>query len=574
VILEKLRDYANRLDLPPEMYIKIPIRWLIDLDREGNLLGFVATEGRGGKRDRGKDFLAPHVARSSGIRAKLLADTGEYVLGIAREKSEPTRVERCHQAFVELVKTCAESTNEPSVKAILNYLERLNVQELPLPEAFDPSHNLTFRVEGTMPIDLPLVQSFWATTATDQEEGASGQPSTLMQCLICGEIRPPVKRLPFKIKRIPGGQTSGMAIISANVPAFESYGLEASLIAPTCPECGERFSKAANDLIENERTHITIGPLIYLCWTREDRGFSFASLLSAPEPEEVKALLSSAFSGKEAATDIDETPFYATAFSASGGRVAVRDWLDTTVGEAKQHLARYFALQRIVERNGAEGRPLRLYDLAAATVRDLNKELPPNVPRALLHVALKGGPLPTWLLFQAVKRNRSEQRITRPRAALIKMVLLSQQDHVTLEDTMEKLDSTNRDPAYLCGRLFALLEAVQRAAIPGSNTTITDRFFGTASSAPASVFGRLLRGAQAHLNKLRKEKPGTYEALQRRLEDVQVDLTTFPRTLTLEAQGMFSLGYYHQRAADRAAAIAYRQTHEHEDIDLEPSEAD
>lgn len=574
MLLEKLCEYANRLDLPPEMYIKTPIRWLIDLDREGNLLGFVATEGKGGKRERGKEFLAPHVARSSGVRAKLLADTGEYVLGIAREKSKPARIEQCHRAFVDLVKTCAESTHEPSVNAVCHFLERLNVQALPLPEAFDPSLNLTFRVEDTMPIDLPSVRSFWATTASDYEEDAAGQPSTLMQCLICGEMRPPVKRLPFKIKRIPGGQTSGMAIISANVPAFESYGLEASLIAPTCAACGERFSKAANELIENDRTHITMGPLVYLCWTREDHRFSFASLLSAPEPEEVKALLNAASSGKEAATDIDETPFYATAFSASGGRVAVRDWLDTTVGEAKRHLARYFALQRIVERNGTEGRPLRLYDLAAATVRDLNQELPPNVPRALLHVALKGGPLPTWLLFQAVKRNRSEQRITRPRAALIKMVLLSQQDHVTLEETMEKLDSMNRDPAYLCGRLFALLEAVQRAAIPGSNTTITDRFFGTASSAPASVFGRLLRGAQAHLNKLRKEKPGTYEALQRRLEDVQVGLATFPRTLTLEKQGLFSLGYYHQRAADRAAAIAYRQAHEDKAMDLTPSEAD
>ena len=139
---------------------------------------------------------------------------------------------------------------------------------------------------------------------------------------------------------------------------------------------------------------------------------------------------------------------------------------------------------------------------------------------------------------------------------------------------MEKLESTNHDPAYLCGRLFALLEAVQRAAIPGSNTTITERFFGTASSAPASVFGRLLRGAQPHLSKLRKEKRGTYEALQKRLEDVQAGLTTFPRILTLEKQGLFSLGYYHQRASDRGAAIAYRQAHGHEDIDLELSEAD
>jgi CRISPR-associated protein Csd1 len=507
------------------------------------------------------------------VRAKLLADTGEYVLGIARQKSEPARVERCHQSFVELVKRCAESTNEPSVKAVCTFLDRLSVQGLPLPEAFDPSNNLTFRVESTIPIDLPTVRNFWASTAIAADEDVSNLSSALIQCLVCGEMRPTVKRLPFKIKRIPSGQTSGMAIISANVPAFESYGLEASLIAPTCHECGERFSKAANALIEDERAHLTIGPLVYLFWTREEHRFSIASLLSTPEPEAVQVLLGAAFSGTSEAANIDETPFYATAFAASGGRVAVRDWLDSTVGEVKHHVARYFSLQNIVERDGSEGKPLGLYALVAATVRDASKELPLDVPRALLQMAIKGGPLPYSLLFHAVKRNRAEQGITRPRAALIKMVLLSQQDHITAEDTMEHLDVSRHDPAYLCGRLFALLEAVQRAAIPGTNTTITDRFFGTASSAPASVFGRLMRGAQAHLNKLRKEKRGTYEALQRRLEDVQRGLIAFPRTLSLEEQGLFSLGYYHQRASDRAAAIAYRQRQEHEFSDLEPSEA-
>ena len=125
---------------------------------------------------------------------------------------------------------------------------------------------------------------------------------------------------------------------------------------------------------------------------------------------------------------------------------------------------------------------------------------------------------------------------------------------------MVQLDAGNREPAYLCGRLLAVLEAVQRAALPGLNATITDRFFGTASSAPASVFGRLIRGSQAHLGKLRKEKRGTYEALQRRLEEVQAGLETFPKTLTLKDQGLFGLGYYHQRAADRAAAIAHKES--------------
>lgn len=123
------------------------------------------------------------------------------------------------------------------------------------------------------------------------------------------------------------------------------------------------------------------------------------------------------------------------------------------------------------------------------------------------------------------------------------------------------LDSNNKNPAYLCGRLLAVLEAVQRAAIPGAKDTVTDRFFGTASSAPATVFGRLIRGAKAHLGKLRNEKRGTYEALEQKLEEILAGLATdaIPKTLTLEQQGLFALGYYHQRAADRADAAARKQ---------------
>jgi CRISPR-associated protein Csd1 len=564
MLLEKLCQYADRLDLSPPMYQKTPIRWLIDLDSKGNLIGFIPTssEGKKGKSERGKEYDAPHIGRASGVKAKLLADNGEYALGLARDKSKQTRVDECHHAFIEQIRECARATGEKAVTIALRFLEQLDVKSILVPKELDPAQTLTFRVEGILPIELKSVQNFWANFATTQEPTETELADVFMQCLICGERRPAVRRLPFKIKRIPGGQPSGMALISANAAAFESYGLEASLIAPTCQSCGERFSKAANALIESDHSHITVGPIVYLFWTKNDSPFSVASLLSRPEPEEVRTLIASGFRGQQAATQVDSMPFYATAFSASGGRVVVRDWLDTTVERARQNLARYFALQQITERDGTEGRPHGLFALAAATVRDANRDLAPNVPQLLLHMALKGGPLPKWLLFQAVKRNRAEQTITRPRAALIKMVLLSYQENLVKEDMMSQLETDNRDAAYLCGRLLAVLESVQQAAIPGVNATVTDRFFGTASSAPASVFGHLIRGAMAHLGKLRKEKPGTYEALRRRLAEVQESLKTFPKTLTLEQQGLFGLGYFHQQAADRAAAIAYRQSHE------------
>jgi CRISPR-associated protein Csd1 len=370
-------------------------------------------------------------------------------------------------------------------------------------------------------------------------------------------------------------------LISANSAAFESYGLKASLIAPTCRDCADVYVKAANLLIQGESTSISIGPCAYVFWTKEHCEFSPASLLSRPQPDEVKALIKSVFSGKEETTTLDTTAFYAAALTANRSRVVIRDWLKTTVEKAQETLVRWFQLQSIIGEWGETDSapfPIRGYwrtkpkmwveGLAECVVpkgkegRDI-QQVDSNVPELLLHMALKGGPLPKWLLFQVVKRNRAEQGISRARAAIIKMVLLSEQLTLPEEDIMVQLDPENRYPAYLCGRLLAVLEVIQQAAIPGTNATITDRFFGTASSAPASVFGRLIRGSQAHLGKLRKEKRGTYEVLQRKLEEILAGLPVnqaFPKTLTLEQQGLFSLGYYHQRAADRAAAITRKQS--------------
>lgn len=568
MLLKQLRDYSERLaDLPPAMYLNTPIRWIIDLDSDGRLITFLSTPNGERNNDRGLLRLAPHIGRSSGIRAKLLADNAEYVLGIARNPAKQARVDRCHAAFVDLVRDCAERTNEPSVRSVLRFLKSLDPSQLPLPAGFDPAHVLTFRVEETYPIDLPAVREYWAAVAgVGESSDGSGER---MQCLVCGQVRPPVSNVPVKIKRIPNGQTSGMALVSTNAVAFESFGLDSISCAPICQECGERFSKAANALIGGEDTHLRIGPLAYIFWTREEASFRPGKMISRPKAEQVKALLDAARRADASSLDRDPNTFYATALSASGGRVAVRDWLQTTVAAAQKALARYFALQELVKLNGSESEPIGLYALAASTVGDAHKNLAANVPRALLRIALKGGALPDWLLYQAVKRNRAEQQVTRPRAALVKMVLLSKLDANQKPEEYGMIQHNPNDPlllgdpgkrsAYLCGSLLAVLERIQQAAVPGIKATITDRFYGTASSAPASVFGRLLRLGQTHLGKLRKEKPGFHAILQQRLEEVLNDLDCFPRTLTLEQQGLFSLGHYHQRARDRAEALKRRK---------------
>jgi CRISPR-associated protein Csd1 len=566
-MLQQLNEYADRLTgIAPVGYLETPIRYVVDLDSAGQFLGITdQAQGTSAREKRGKPTLAPTVIRTVGVKAKLLADIGEYALGIARDPNKQARVDRAHQSFIELVRQCADKTGEPAVTAVLTFLDAGADIGDRLPADFDPGATVTFRVDGVVPIELPAVRTFWArhSGGSEAEAEADGAAEGAVQCLVCGQLKPPVKVLAYRWKGIPGGQTSGLALISANAPAFESYGLTQSLIAPTCAACGERFSKAANALLASDATRVRIGPLAYIFWTRERTGFSFATMFTDPKPEEVRALLDAARGGQRGALDLDATPFYAAAFSASGSRVVVRDWLDTTVGEAQRHLARYFRLQELVDWNGTEGPPLPLWLLAAATVRVRKDPPAPQVPRALLSMALEGVPLPKWLLFEAVRRCRAAGGVNRERAALIKMVLLSERERERAgrrgdmtEAELVQLDPANRDPAYLCGRLLAVLEATQRAALGDVGATIVDRYFGTASSAPASVFGRLLRGAQPHLGKLRRDRPGAYSGLQQRLMDVQRGLDHFPRTLTLEQQGRFALGYYHQRAADRAAAAA------------------
>jgi len=192
-------------------------------------------------------------------------------------------------------------------------------------------------------------------------------------------------------------------------------------------------------------------------------------------------------------------------------------------------------------------------------VREL-RDLGPPTPRALIRSALTGAQLPFDLLYEGVRRNRAEQQVTHARAALMKLVIRSRHG-AAMEDRMVSLNSEEQNPAYLCGRLLAVLEQAQRLAV-NPKATIVARFFGTASSAPLSVFPRLLRGAQAHLAKLERDRRGAYLALQRRMEEIMAGIGNFPATLTLEEQGLFSLGYYHQRAHDRAEARKARAARE------------
>src|SRR5262249_13962025 len=155
--------------------------------------------------------------------------------------------------------------------------------QLDLPADFDAGATVTFEVGDTLPIDEPAVQAFWVA-----ENDPASKAAPTMQCLVCGHRRPVLERLQGKVKGVPGGQTAGTSIISANAQAFESYGLDASLIAPTCSVCAEAFTNGVNDLLAHQASRIILGGAAFVFWTREDVEFSFRDFFDQPKPEEVR----------------------------------------------------------------------------------------------------------------------------------------------------------------------------------------------------------------------------------------------------------------------------------------------
>ena len=549
MLLQELVSFSDQLDLPPTLYVEAPVRYIINLDADGRFLGMVDTSDASSPRTRrGTPRLVPQVQRASGIRPLLLADKADYVLGYVGEGDKPERVAQCHTAFRASVATCETATGDPLVRAVRTFLEDIPA-DVAANADFNPSATMTFRVDGMFPIDLPSVQAFWAA-----ENDRALKDAPIMQCVVCSQERPVLARLQAKIKGIRSGQTTGTSIISANANAFESYGLEESLIAPTCSDCGERFTKALNYLLANDQHCLRIGGAEFVVWTRENFAFDWFTVINQPSSAQGLALLESLKSGGWPAS-VDADRFFGCSLSGSGGRAVVRDWIDTTVGNAKQVVMQWFQRQTIVDSYGQQAAPLGIYALAAATVRDPRKDLAPPTPRVLIRAALAGAPLPRGLLQAAVRRCQLEQQVTRPRAALIKLAFSFTGPYDSQEDKLIALDTETLSPGYRCGRLLAVLEQAQRLAIPNLNQTIVDRFYGTASTAPRSVFSRLIQGARPHLAKLQRDRRGAAFALNRRLEEIMAGITSFPAVLSLEEQGLFALGYYHQRADDRAKAL-------------------
>lgn len=600
MILQALYKLAKREGLmeDPDFEAK-PVAWLIAVRRDGELLGIHGThtipeaeEGKGKKKPkpRPKSFPVPREpGRTSGDRAFFLYDKAEYILGLDPEpepaKRRPAdKLAARFALFRERADECLAATGDEGVGAVCRFMARLAAGEISveLPQGCASNDLFAFLdpFEGDRLVtDRPRVREYWSMLRARAEA-----PDLERQiCLVSGLPAVPVDKLPL-IKNVPGGSTSGVALVSFNSNAFESYGWKGNENALISRDAAEACATALNRLLhpafpdpKNQGQtlpplHLRLSSDTAVCfWTSKEVADDFASQLAAlleANIDRVRDLYRSIWRGVPVPID-DPSAFYALTLSGSQGRAILRDWLEETVGRVAENLAQHFADLAIVrntpppkERELPPALPLRVL-LRSLAIRGDDDGIPAALAGEIVHAALTGVPYPLGILQRALERTRAEigrddwSDLERrdARAALIKAVLVrrrrTRQATASYPEISESMDPNNTNPGYRLGRLLAVLERMQQTALGDVGASVIDRFFSSASATPAAVFPRLLKNFRHHARKaLDSDKPEDRRRagfLERDADEILAVVPVFPSFLPLEEQGLFVLGYHHQR---------------------------
>jgi len=549
MILAKLCEFARREQLleNPD-YEPKPVAWIIAVGDGGTFLDIVPTTGAdaSAKKPRAKVFQVPRrVGRTSSAVADFLVDKSEYVLGVEPDgKRSAEDLQQRLNLFRQSVREAREATECPALGAVEAFVgsdhERGRAVERISAVGYASNDLFAFEYRGQLAHELPEVLAYFSRSRRATGEGDA-------QCLICGKKGPPVEKHPAV--KIPGGTTSGIALVSFNSDAFESYGLSRNENAPVCRECADAYTTALNRLLSDRypdprhagetlpRRFVRLSPdTTAVYWADEDATILdlLTNFFEAPRVESVAELFLAPRKGRMPPSASNR--FYCLILSGGQGRAALRGMHTGTVEQVERSVGAYFESIDI----GSE-QPLALWRLMQGLVLQGKLEnLPPSLASDFFLAIVFGSDFPRTLLARAVGRCRAEQKVTHERAALLRAYSIRN----LKREVKVGLDKDNASAGYRLGRLMAVLERVQGAAQNNPNKTIVDRYYGAASTRPGTVFPRLIALAQHHLAKL---AGGSETFYQKRLGEVVDGIAHFPPTLNMEEQGLFALGYYHQR---------------------------
>jgi CRISPR-associated protein Csd1 len=428
------------------------------------------------------------------------------------------------------------------------------------------------------------VQAYWRehyqAAFAERMEGSPGE------CLISGKLGA-IAPTHEKIKGVVslGGQASGVSLMSFDKEAFRSYGWERNQNSPVSPDRALAYVLALNDLLKtDDATRVGKGQrkdvagVGFLTWLRNPADFNAIDILEKADPKDVAVLLTF-----DPRADPDPNRFYMIGVSGNGGRLRVRYWVTESLSELKLNLKQWHEQLR-VSYPWEDPPPVRLWQLLYAIDRE--GKPPAHDTLALMRRGIEGTtqPLGYSMLAAALNRLRHPgddlgkskdkksspldlQRLRVP-MGLVRMCVNDIARSKGEQEMSEGLDQSCVLPAYVCGRLMAVFENLQRVSSESEvNSSVLDRYFALASTYPAVAFPKIESLAQKHLRKLRRDKGGAAYAIDARLQELHNLLQpsaagAYPAKLSLEGQGLFSLGYYHQKAWSIAQAKDRKQTNE------------
>lgn len=577
MILSALNDYYQRLlerrepGLSPFGYSQEKISHEILLAPDGSVVDVGDLLDTSGKKPLPRSLGVPQPEkRTSGIKSNFLWDKTSYVLGVSATSK---RTAEEHQAFKQLHQQQLKDEVDPSLRAFLAFLEKWTPEQFSAPpfrkEMLDA--NIVFRMDGTKTFlhELPAAQSARARLLAGSPGSIESAPQI---CLVTGQAMP-AARLHPAIKGVNGAQSSGASIVSFNLEAFTSYGKSQGDNAPVSDQAAFAYTTVLNHLLrrgDNNRQRVSIGDASVVFWAETADAAAARSaedlleqMLNPPsddhqEAQKLRHVLEQISRGhalREIDPRLDEgTRVFVLGLAPNASRLSIRFWESGMLRAFARRFAEHehdIRIEPVPWKTQPSAWRLALATAPSRDGRSKSEDVPPQLAGELVRAILSGSRYPGSLLSNVIMRMRADGDISGVRVAVCKGVLARNCRLGGKESNKEvpvSLDVNSMNPGYRLGRLFAVLESIQRNALGGQvNATIRDRYYGAASATPALVFPVLLRNTQNHLSRLRKDKPGLANNLERDLRDIVDGLDgQFSRHLRIEDQGRFAIGYYHQ----------------------------
>lgn len=556
---------AQKGEISKEGWSREKISFALGIDENGDLLRitplFETVDGPKGKtREVPQKMTVP--IKVGNTSPKFLWGNSGFILGTANDKT-PEAAKDCFKRNRDLHHEVLKGIEVPAAKAILSFFDRWEPEKTLENELVTScagellgKANMVFRFNGKFIHEIPQLAAAWQAHygETAKERG---------QCLITGALDAIPNTHPL-IKGVQGAQSSGAAPVSFNASAFCSYNKEQNQNAPVGKYAAFAYTAALNHLLADRKNVHRIGDAAVVCWAENaDKQYEeFAADLffgdgdgDQSDEQRLSALqasvelLAKGLPCRE--LDLDpERKFYILGISPNAARLAVRFFYCDSFGNIVKNIKAHYDRLEIVRPSYDKYPMLPLWKLLSATVNPSAKDKTPNsaMAGAVARAVFSGGRYPASLLECTFLRIRAEREITRERAAIIKAYYLRNPNEKCPKEVLTvSLNKDSKNVPYTLGRLFSVYEEIQQAANPGINTTIKDKYFGSAATMPATVFPILSSLAQKHLRKLSDAQRVYLDKKVMTLKSVLGE--QYPAHMSLPEQGSFDLGYYHQTQA-------------------------